>query len=429
MIRIKIATTFDGTLITPEGTLMNRREVRDYLFNDGDGSHSISAQINAACTEVSQLPERRLLETDVEALVQYFVEKYDVEIPTLLRDEIVASQHERQVEVWDHWDRQMRSVPGEAYDFEVPFQGEADIFKLRPSSFDFNPPRAQVRKQHLAFTIADRSLTPETIKAELDSTLASIEKYLESHRRQWSGFKQQIENAVRAEIDARRTKLLAQKENASKLSGLGIRLKEKAGDARSYIPPTVKQKVVPQLPPMTPATPPEPTLDMKQYETILGLVRGAGRSIEQSSSRTRKLDEESLRDLFLVPLNAHFGTATGEAFNYQGKTDVLIRHEEGNLFVAEFKIWGGDKRFLATIDQLLSYLTWRDTKTAIVMFNRNADFTAVVQKMRDLVKSHPRYLSGPVSLDETSDRYVFSLPQDSGRKVTISLLAFDLGRD
>lgn len=63
------------------------------------------------------------------------------------------------------------------------------------------------------------------------------------------------------------------------------------------------------------------------------------------------------------------------------------------------------------------------------MFNRNADFTAVVQKMRDLVKSHPRYLSGPVSLDETSDRYVFSLPQDSGRKVTVSLLAFDLGRD
>jgi hypothetical protein len=210
---------------------------------------------------------------------------------------------------------------------------------------------------------------------------------------------------------------------------MGIRLKEKEGDARSYIPPTVKQKVVPQLPPMAPAVAPEPTLDQKQYETILGLVRGAGRSIEQSSSRTRKLDEESLRDLFLVPLNAHFGMATGEAFNYQGKTDVLIRHDEGNLFVAEFKIWGGDKRFLATIDQLLSYLSWRDTKTAIVMFNRNTSFTAVLEKMRVLIKRHPRYLSGPVSLDETSDRYVFTLPQDGARKVVISLLAFDLGAD
>ncbi|WP_241664235.1 hypothetical protein [Pseudomonas sp. Sample_21] len=425
----QITISFDGNLIILQGALMNRREVRDYLFCDGDASNSMTAQINGACVEASKLPERRLLETDPDALVTYFVEKYDVEIPTLLRDEIVASQHERQVEIYDHWDKQVRLVPGEAYDFEVPFVGEADIFKLRPNSFDMSPPRALVRKQHLAFTISDRSLTPEAIKAALDSTLASIEKYLESHRRQWAGFHQQLANAVRAEIDARRSKLLAQKENASKLSGMGIRLKEKEGDARSYIPPTVKQKVIPQLPPMTPAVAPEPTLDLKQYETILGLVRGAGRSIEQSSSRTRKLDEESLRDLFLVPLNAHFGTATGEAFNYQGKTDVLIRHGEGNLFVAEFKIWGGDKRFLATIDQLLSYLSWRDTKTAIVMFNRNSSFTAVVQKMRVLIKSHPRYVSGPLNLDETSDRYVFSLPQDNERRVTISLLAFDLGTD
>jgi hypothetical protein len=408
---------------------MNRREVRDYLFRDGDASNSMAAQINAACAEVSQLPERRILETDPDALTAYFVDKYNAEVPALIRDQIVASQHERQVEVYDSWDRQVRTVPGVAYDFEIPFSGDAGIFKLRPSTFDMSPPRAVVRNQCLTFTIADRELTPEAVKAGLDSLLVSIEKYLDSHRRQWAGFTQQLERAVRAEIDSRRDKLLAQKETASKLSSLGIRLKEKAGDARSYIPPTVKQKVVPQLPPMTPAVAPEPTLDLKQYETILSLVRGAGRSIEQSSSRTRKLDEESLRDLFLVPLNAHFGTATGEAFNYQGKTDVLIRHEHGNLFVAEFKIWGGDKRFMATIDQLLSYLSWRDTKTAIVMFNRNASFTAIVSKMRSLITTHAHYLSGPVNLDETSDRYVFSLPQDNERKVIISLLSFDLGTE
>ncbi|WP_458761490.1 hypothetical protein [Pseudomonas chlororaphis] len=63
------------------------------------------------------------------------------------------------------------------------------------------------------------------------------------------------------------------------------------------------------------------------------------------------------------------------------------------------------------------------------MFNRNAGFTAVVEKMRFLIKDHPRYVSGPVNLDETSDRYIFSLPQDNERKVIISLLAFDLGTE
>ncbi|MDY0832579.1 hypothetical protein [Pseudomonas sp. SED1] len=406
---------------------MSYRDVGDYLFSGNSASNAMTGQINGACVEISKLPEKRILETDPDALASFFIDKYDVEIPVLIHEGIVATHHEREVQVYFNWDREMRSVPGEAYDFEVPFEGEADVFKLRPNPYDMSPPQAVVRSQLLTFTVADRTLSPEAVKFELDSRLAAIEKYLEAHRRQWAGFKQQLSSAVLAEIESRRTKLLEQKDTASKLSGMGIRLKEKPGDARSYIPPAVKQKVIPKLPPMTPARALDPTLDLKQYEMILGLVRGAGHSIEQSSSRTRKLDEEALRDLFLVPLNAHFGTASGEAFNYQGKTDVLIRHEGGNLFVAEFKIWGGDKRFLATIDQLLSYLTWRDTKAAIVMFNRNVGFTAVVEKMRILVKDHPRYESGPVNLDETSDRYIFSLPQDSERKVIISLLAFDLG--
>ncbi|AZE07300.1 hypothetical protein HUS95_32905 [Pseudomonas chlororaphis] len=408
---------------------MGYRGVDDYLFSGGSASDAMTAQINSVCVEISKLPEKRILETDPDALASFFIDKYDVEIPVLVREGIVATHHEREVQVYFSWDREMRTVPGEAYDFEVPFEGEAGVFKLRPNPYDLSPPQAVVRSQLLTFTISDRSLSPETVKSELDSRLASIEKYLDAHRRQWAGFRQQLSKAVVAEIASRRTKLLEQKDTASKLSDMGIRLKEKPGDARSYIPPTVKQKVIPQLPPMTPARAPDPTLDLKQYETILGLVRGAGHSIEQSSSRARKLDEETLRDLFLVPLNAHFGTASGEAFNYQGKTDVLIRHDGGNLFVAEFKIWGGDKRFLATIDQLLSYLTWRDTKAAIVMFNRNAGFTAVVEKMRVLIRDHPRYVSGPVNLDETSDRYIFSLPQDNERKVIISLLAFDLGTE
>ena len=58
---------------------------------------------------------------------------------------------------------------------------------------------------------------------------------------------------------------------------------------------------------------PEPTLDTEQYTTIISLLTAAGRSVEQSSSRARMLGEEALRDIFLVPLNAHFGAATGEA--------------------------------------------------------------------------------------------------------------------
>ncbi|MGA0569828.1 hypothetical protein ACO2Q9_03810 [Variovorax sp. VNK109] len=404
----------------------SKRE-REYLFSRADGNAAMRAQVEAALSEVDRLPEQRLLNTDVDALVQYFLDKYSMTVPTLDRSGVEGSHHERPYEAYDQWERRTVRVPGEAYDFEVPFAGEASIFQMQSNTFDTNPPVAEVAGNKLKFTIAGRTLSPEEVRQKVNSLLDSIDQYLGWHRSMWSSYPDELGRKVRQQIEARTARLLQQKSSVAALAGLGIKIMEKAGDARTYVPPAVKQKIQPQLPPMRPATPPEPTLDKDVYQKILGLIRGAGRSIEQSSSRTRSLDEEALRDMFLVPLNAHFGNATGEAFNVTGKTDILIRYEAGNIFVAEFKIWGGDKLFLQTIDQLLSYLSWRDTKTAIVIFNRNVGFTSVVNKMRALIKTHSNYVSGPLRLDETSDSYTFSLPQDNERQITIAVLAFDLG--
>jgi hypothetical protein len=47
------------------------------------------------------------------------------------------------------------------------------------------------------------------------------------------------------------------------------------------------------------------------------------------------MGEEDLRSHFLVQLNGVFqGQATGETFNFQGKTDILIRVEGRNVFMA-----------------------------------------------------------------------------------------------
>jgi hypothetical protein len=407
--------------------MYDTRRERNYLFSAQDGSAVMRTRISAACAEADGLPEQRLLNTDVDALVAYFLEKYSVVVPSLDREAMEGSHHERQYAAHDQWTERTIMVPGEAYDFEVPFTGEAGIFQMQPNMSDMSPPVAVVVGNKLAFTVAGRNLAPEEVQQQVNSLLDSIDKYLGWHRAMWAAYPDQLERQVRQGIEARSARLLQQKGSVAALAGLGIKIKEKVGDAKTFVPPTVKQKVQPLLPPMRPATPPDPTLDKDVYQNILGLIRGGGRSIEQSSSRTRDLDEESLRDMFLVPLNAHFGNATGEAFNVTGKTDILIRHNTGNIFVAEFKIWGGEKRFLATIDQLLSYLSWRDTKTAIVIFNRNVGFSGVVTKMRELAKTHSNYVSGPVRLDETSDSYTFSLPQDKDRHITIALLAFDLG--
>ena len=57
-----------------------------------------------------------------------------------------------------------------------------------------------------------------------------------------------------------------------------------------------------------------------------------------------------------------------------GKTDICIELENRAAFVAECKMWNGQNEVEAAMQQLDSYLTWRDCKTALIYFVRRKDF-------------------------------------------------------
>jgi hypothetical protein len=172
---------------------------------------------------------------------------------------------------------------------------------------------------------------------------------------------------------------------------------------------------------------PEPALSHSDYEEILRIMKNMALVMERSPRAFVDMEEEALRWHFLVQLNgAYEGQATGETFNFQGKTDVLIRVDGRNVFIAECKFWRGEKSFLETIDQLvLKYLGWRDTKAAVVVFNRNANFSDVLAKIPEIVLTHPNYKREVGKLDETTFRYVFAQPNDPNREITLTVLAFD----
>lgn len=149
--------------------------------------------------------------------------------------------------------------------------------------------------------------------------------------------------------------------------------------------------------------------------------------MERSPSAFKDLGEEALRFQFLVPLNGHYeGAASGEAFNYEGKTDILIRVDGRNIFIAECKIWVGSKKLTETVDQLLRYSSWRDTKTAIIIFNRNKNFTKVLEAIPPTMQAHPNFLRSEEFSGETGFRYTFCHRDDRSRELTLTVLAFDV---
>jgi hypothetical protein len=119
---------------------------------------------------------------------------------------------------------------------------------------------------------------------------------------------------------------------------------------------------------------------------------------------------------------------TGETFNFQGKTDILIRAKGRNVFIAECKFWSGEKAYLETVDQLLSYLSWRDTKAAVVVFNRNAGFGAVLNKIMEATPKHPNCKRQMAKMDESTFRYVFGQPNDANHEIILTVMAFDVSK-
>jgi hypothetical protein len=101
-----------------------------------------------------------------------------------------------------------------------------------------------------------------------------------------------------------------------------------------------------------------------------------------------------------------------------------MRYQGKNVFVAECKFWKGEKRHYEAIDQILSYLTWRDSKTAIVYFVQTKEMIAPLQAITESTPKHRCYVSTQPKREESWFRFTFHLPGDPSRPVHLSILCF-----
>jgi hypothetical protein len=316
-------------------------------------------------------------------------------------------------------------IPGTTIEVSVPFEGNGEAFDVQPSSYTTNPPYGEIRGGKVVLRIEGVDLKAERVRAEIDRTLADIQSYLTNLRKDVEVFNGQINKVAREAIERRRQKLLA---DQNLVTALGFKIKERRGGPLTYVAPEVRRVITPDLPSasMVPYKP-EPVLSDADYDHILDVVQNMAYVMEISPNAFKAMDEESLRSHFLVQLNGHYeGQATGETFNYEGKTDILIRSEGRNIFIAECKFWDGPKKLLETISQLLSYSSWRDTKVEVIIFNRKKDFSRVLESIRETVKTHPNFKRDLGIKSETNFRYVFAHRDDKNREMILSVLAFDV---
>lgn len=213
------------------------------------------------------------------------------------------------------------------------------------------------------------------------------------------------------------------------LAALGVPIKKVDNISKTFSVPISKSKKEIVLKPSVTEKgfTPEPTLDPGIYEDILATIYDVGKQFERMPSIYSGKEEEHLRDHFLLFLQPRYEwSATGETFNKSGKTDILIRYNNSNIFIAECKFWKGPKNYLATITQLLGYLTWRDSKAAVIIFVQNKDFSAVLKSVEETTNQHPNYLGFVNKQNDSWFNYRFHINGDKNREVKVAVLLFHI---
>ncbi len=282
------------------------------------------------------------------------------------------------------------TVRGTRLDVAIPFEGDPLFWRVRASTISMSGyPDITIRDDSISFSVSfpDDTADANSVRRPIDehtNRLAEAVKYLKQDLDQHNAT---APNTIRQALDRKRQLARA---TTGVVAGLGIPIKRK-NEPPAFAAP-VKRRPSPAQRPVATAGDylPEPFLEDKEYEHILDVLRSMALVIERSPDAFATLDEEAIRTHFLLQLNGHYeGNATGETFNAAGKTDILIRVGNKNVFIAECKFWHGAKGFNDAIDQLLNYLTWRDSKCAILVFNKTKDSSGIRQKMNEAMEAHP----------------------------------------
>lgn len=410
----------------------------DYLFCEGDLDATLRAHQSSIGAKVDSIPRDQFMNAQVEEVVEHILSEMTVEPLVLYEDRAEMEQRETKIDVSGWRDRnpfgdhEPIHVAGVSVSVSIPFTGDSSLWKLKPNHWQTVFPRARVaagRGQtngHIQIDLAQPADEPqERFKQRLDEELKSIRFYVQSQKQQVDSFNAGLRGQIVAVVNARRERL-TKHEGLKDL--LGIPLKRKDG-VPAIEPVRIERKMVRPLPPPPKSGyKPEPGITDEDYSHILSVIRHEGRTFETTPKTFAVHDEEALRDILLAHLNGHYqGDATGEAFRRSGKTDIRI--EDGNraAFVAECKVWKGQKELSQAIDQLLGYLTWRDCKAAIIIFNKhNAKFSGVLETIPTVFAAH-RLHKRRTDVKEVGEwQFDMASGEDEGRQVRVHVFAFNL---
>ena len=369
-------------------TLFSLKTVREYTAkNYSDMKYAIE-----------KFSDEKIMNCDLEEWADYYSETYRIQPIIVYKNDITKDLDEQKVQVYNHWSRSNPyepdyfSVDGYHIDFHIPFDGDSMLLRLKPSTYimqEFNVESIEEPSKENCGSITLRLVyTVSDLKNKGENLLEFIEKQF---NREFKNYEQMI-TYVNSDIESfnagirknamelleKRKKKASDFSAISKALQIPMKLSREAPNVKPIELKRVERRVVNK--PKDIRREQEYYISDTDYENIQNIIHSQCSVMEAAPEGFSRLEEEKLRDVLISTLETHYeNSVSGETFRKNGKTDIQVKFENKAAFIAECKIWHGIKKFEEAVQQLFGYTTWKDTKVALIVFNKeNKNFKSIL---------------------------------------------------
>lgn len=355
-------------------------------------------------------------------------EEFKIEPIILHLEDVERTVEDGEIDLTGH-PGYMRSLTGERnirkckyHFYHIPYSGLSELFLLRTSTFTTVLPTGYVDTVNRELIIkVDDSDGIKEIERKYKQKLSDFETYIGYSKMQVDAYNRQLPGQITNIIENRKAALKKEKEELDKANLPPLR---KPKGTSNVLPIKIRPPLVTKI--KVEQTSNDPVLSIEALDSIIRMIQNIGEMMEQSGGTYNQMEEESLRDVILTSLANTGLSVSGETFNRNGKTDIMIKHGIKNIFIAECKKWKGPEYFKEGLDQLLGYTLWRDAKVAMIIFNYSKDMTKRMQDTKNLIEKREDYVWTCKDISPSISRYIMKHPQDSEKNLTLTVMFLDL---
>jgi hypothetical protein len=208
------------------------------LFSGRQFSSFSREKLESIFQDIDNLDANNLLNTSLDDWCDYHENNCKFEILEILENEITTGQEEALVTVINFY-RVPTQEKGTKFNFFIPFKGEQELFRYKPSVYigDVNNPLlAQIHNNEIILEYTEWHPEIIRIQSQFQQDLSKIRENIRYINREVSAFNNSIRTKIKSKLESRQQKLL---QDRNLVAALGYPLKLRDNTPNTYVVPTV----------------------------------------------------------------------------------------------------------------------------------------------------------------------------------------------